>query len=493
VAGLLLMRSAERQLDFSIRMALGASRRRIARQALTEVLLLALAGGAAGLLIAKAALRALAQYGPPAGQVEIDSVVFWFGAALTLATGVACGLYPAWSATRTANAHQRRWQQALIVAQVGVATTLLLSGGLFIRSFVRLIEAPLGFNPRDVLTMEISLPPSRYPTAESRTGFFQQVLERTKQIPGVQSVSSCSLLPFGYGENAGTFEIVGRPKARVSPYANINHVSADYLRTMEIPLLRGRFFSAGETAATQPIAIIDQTLSNRYFAGEDPIGRYLQIGQRLKAPGATYRIVGVVGSVKTTALDMEGPPTVYFAAPGGTLVVRSNLSMGALTGDVQHIVTQIDKDQPVHEVSLLETYVNHSLKTRRFVVFLITLFGAAGMLLSALGLYGLLSYSIAVRRREIGIRMAIGATGRAIASFVCLSGIRLVIAGAVLGCAGAIAAHRYIDSQLYGVRFGDPITWLAVAGSILFAGALACILPAWRAARTNVMESLRNG
>ena len=147
----------------------------------------------------------------------------------------------------------------------------------------------------------------------------------------------------------------------------------------------------------------------------------------------------------------------------------------------------------MHEVSLLETYVNHSLKTRRFVVFLITLFGAAGMLLSALGLYGLLSYSIAVRRREIGIRMAIGATGRAIASFVCLSGIRLVIAGAVLGCAGAIAAHRYIDSQLYGVRFGDPITWLAVAGSILFAGALACILPAWRAARTNVMESLRNG
>jgi predicted permease len=495
VAGLLLVRSAERQFDFSLRMALGAGRWRIARQALTEVLLLALGGGAAGLLIAKAGLRALAQYGPPAGRAEMVSAVFWFGAGLTLATGIACGVYPAWTATRAGSASptKRRWQQALIVAQVGVATTLLLSGGLLLRSFLRLIEAPLGFNARNVLTMEIDLPPLRYPTPESRASFYDQVLQRTKQIPSVESAAGCSLLPFGYGENVSTFEIAGRPKPSVNWYANMNNVSADYLTTMEIPLLRGRFFSNDETGDSQPIAVIDETLAKRYFAGQDPIGQNLKIGQRLNTPLATYRIVGVVGSVKTTALDVEGPPTIYFGSRAGTLVIRSNLPMGALTNDVQRIVTQIDKDQPVHEVSLLETYVNRSLKTRRFVVFLVTLFGAAGIVLAALGLYGLLSYSIAVRRREIGIRMAIGATGRSIAGLICFSGLRLVIAGAALGCAGAFVAHRYIASQLYGVGFYDRVTWLAVASGVALAGVLACVLPAWQAARTNPMESLRIG
>jgi predicted permease len=500
VAGLLLVRATERKFDFSLRMALGASRFRIARQALTEVLLLAIVGGAAGLSIAKLGLRALAKYGPP-GKAEFESPVFWFGAGLTLATGIACGMYPAWTATRgatvealkegghqrTASAGKRRWQQALIVAQVGIATTLLLLGGLLLRSFLRLLEAPLGFNPRNVLTMEISLPPLRYPTPDSQAGFFEQVLERVRQIPGVDAASACSLLPFGYGENVNTFEISGRPKPRVNTYADINYVFPDYLKTLEIPLLRGRFFKGEEMLGSQPVAVIDETLAKRYFEAENPIG------QHLKMPWATYRIVGVVGSVKTTSLDVEGPPTIYFSYPAGTLVIRSKLPMSVLTNNVQRIVAQIDRDQPVHEVSLLEIYVNHSLKTRRFVVFLVTLFGAAGTLLSALGLHGLLSYSIAVRRRELGIRMAIGATGRAIAALVCFSGLRLVLVGAALGCAGAVAAHRYIASQLYGVGFDDPITWLAVGGGIVLAGLFACLLPAWRAARTNVMESLRIG
>jgi ABC-type antimicrobial peptide transport system permease subunit len=278
----------------------------------------------------------------------------------------------------------------------------------------------------------------------------------------------------------------------VNWYANINYVSADYLKTMEIPLLRGRFFNGEETVGAQSIAVIDETLAKRYFAGENPIG------QHLKTPWATALIVGVVGSVKTTGLDVEGPPTIYFSrrqepSPALALVLRSKLPMAVLTNDVQRIVTQIDKDQPVHEVSLLETYVNRSLKTRRFVVFLVTLFGAAGIMLAALGLYGLLSYSIAVRRREIGIRMAIGATGRSIAGLICFSGLRLLIAGAALGCAGALVARRYIASQLYGVGFYDRVTWLAVASGVVLAGVLACVLPAWRAARTNLMESLRIG
>jgi putative ABC transport system permease protein len=503
VAGLLLVRSAERQFDFSLRMALGASRFRIARQALTEVLLLAVAGGAAGLLIAKEALHGLERYGP-AGKAEFESPVFWFGVGLTLATGIACGLYPAWTTTRaeaiealkqgghqgTAGAGKRRWQQALIVMQVGIATTLLLSGGLLIRSFLRLIEAPLGFNPRNVLTMEIDLPPLRYPTPESRTSFFERVLERTKQIPGVELVSGCTLLPFGFGENVNTFEIVGRPKPQVASYADMNNVSAEYLKTMEIPLLRGRFFDGEESLRSEPLAVIDETLAKRYFASENPIG------QHLRMPWHTYRIVGVTGRVKTTGLDIEGPPTIYFSksqdpSPALALVIRSELPMNILTNDVQRIVTQIDKDQPVHEVSLLETYVNRSLKTRRFVVFLVTLFGAAGAVLFALGLYGLLSYTIAVRRREFGIRMAVGATGRAIAALVGRSGMRLVMAGAILGCGGAWATHRYVASQLYGVGFDDTITWLAVLSGVALAGVLACVLPAWRAARMNTAEALK--
>jgi putative ABC transport system permease protein len=485
VAGLLLVRATERRFEFSLRMALGATRFRIARQALTEVLLLAMAGGAAGLLVAKAALRALTKYGPSAVKPAFESPVFWFGAGLTLVTGVACGLYPAWTATRTTSFPKRRWQQTLIVAQVGMATTLLLSGGLLLHSFLRLLEAPLGFNPRNVLTMEISLPPLRYPTPESQGRFLEQVLERTRQIAGVESASGCSLLPFGYGENFNTFEVVGRPQPRVITYADMNYVSSDYLKTMEIPLLRGRFFNGDDTLRSQPMVVIDETLAKRSFPRQNPIG------QHLKMPWATFEIVGVVGSVKVSALDIDAVPTIYFSYPAGTLVIRSKLPTGVLTNNVQRIVAQLDKDQPVYDVSLLETYVNHSLKTRQFVVFLVTLFGAAGTVLSAIGLYGLLAYSIAVRRRELGIRMAIGASARSIAALVCFSGLRLVIAGAALGCAGALIARRYIASQLYAVGFGDPITWFGVGISIVLAGLLACILPAWRAARTNPAEALR--
>jgi putative ABC transport system permease protein len=499
VAGLLLVRYAERQFDFSLRMALGAGRLQIARQALTEVLLLSLCGGAAGLLIARAALLALNSYRLAGKTVEMEWPVFWFGAALTHVTGLACGLYPAWSATRAATAEvlkeggpqrtatsgKRRWQQILILVQVAIATTLLLSGGLFLRSFVNLLEAPLGFNPRNVLTMQIDLPRNRYPTAESRLRFFEQMTDQTRRIPGVESVSGCSLLPFGYGENVTPFEIVGRPKSPFSSYADVNNVSPDYLKTMQIPLLRGRFFTREELAHPEPVAVIDEALARRFFAGRDPIGESLQ------TPRVTARIIGVVGAVKLAAIDIEPPPTIYFPSPGDTFVVRSSLPAGALANDVEGIVARIDHDLPVYDIKPMQEWVDHSLKTRRFVVLLVTLFGVLGALLSALGIYGLLSYWIGIRRREIGIRMALGATARMIGALVYSSGLRLVAAGALLGCAGALAAHRAIASRLYGVRFADPVTWIAVAAGILAAGILACALPAWRAARTNPVDALK--
>lgn len=499
VAGLLLVRAAERQFDFSVRMALGASRFRIARQALIEVLLLAILGGAGGLAIAKAAMKALAIYGPPGKPAQFEAAVFWFGAALTLAVGIVCGVYPAWNATRgsaidalhqgghqrTAARGKRRWQQGLIVAQIALATMLLVSGGLLLRSFIRLLEAPLGFNPRNVLTLQIDLPRERYASRESQVRFVEQFRAQMRRIPGVESVAGCSLLPFGYGENVTPFEIAGRPKAPVDRYANVNIVSGDYLKTMQIPLLRGRFFTSEEISGHREVALVDDALARRFFAGENPIG------QSLRTPWETTRIIGVVGSVKTTAIDLDAPPTIYFSGPSTTFVIRHQLADSALSADVQQIVAGIDKDQPVSDVKPMEEWVDHSLKTRRFVVFLVAAFGVTGALLSALGLYGVLSYWIAVRRREIGIRMALGATSRAIARLVCSSGLRLVGIGAVVGCAGAMAAHRYLASQLYGVRFSDPFTWLAVAGGVLLAGLFACLLPAWRAMRTNVTDSLR--
>lgn len=504
VAGLLLVRAAERQFDFSLRLALGAGSPRIVRQALTEVLLLAICGGVLGLAIAKAAMKALSIYGPPGKPAELESPVFWFGAALTLATGIACGLYPAWHATRratrealkqvghqrTASGSKRRWQQGLIVAQVAIATTLLLAGGFLLRSFIKLLEAPLGFNPRNVLTLGIQLPPQRYPSLESRANFYEQLFAAIKRIPGVDALSGCSLVPFGYGEDVTPFEIAGRPKPRVPSYADANYIFPDYRKAMQIPLLRGQFFDGEERPDSQPVVVIDEALAKKYFAGQNPIGQFL------KTPYGTWRILGVVGNVKVTALETVGLPAIYFSrlqhpATYVTLVIRSSLPVGVLTNDVQRVVTQIDKDEPVREVSLLETYINHSLRTRRFVVFLVSLFGVTGAMLSALGLYGVLSYWIAVRRREIGIRMALGATSRAIATLICTSGLRLVVVGAILGCAGAVAAHRYMASQLYGVRFGDAITWLGVTAAILLAGAIACILPAWRASRTNVADALR--
>jgi putative ABC transport system permease protein len=506
VAGLLLVRATERQFDFSLRLALGAGRFRIARQALTEVLLLAVCGGAAGLLIAKAAVRALAGYGPSGATAKIESPVFWFGAALTLATGLACGLYPAWNATRGANmdalkqgGHQRtatggkrRFQQGLIVAQVAVATTLLISGGLLLRSFVHLLDAPLGFNPRGVLTLGIQLPSQRYPSRESRAAFYRELFARVKQIAGVESLSGCSLPPFGYGENVTPFEIAGRPKPRVASYADVNYVFPDYLQTMQIPLLRGRYFDGREHSGSQPVALIDEVLARKYFAGEDPVGQFI------RTPFETYRILGVVGGVKVTAIETEAPATVYFSrlqypATWVTLVIRSNRPAAGLTSDVQSVLTQVDKDEPVREVQTLEDFVNRALKTRRFVVALIAGFGIVAAALSALGLYGVLSYWIAARRRELGIRMALGADARAIATLVCSSGLRLAASGALLGCAGAASVHRYLASQLYGVPFADSTTWLAVAAGILLAGALACILPAWRASRTNVTDALRIG
>ncbi|HWB85155.1 MAG TPA: ABC transporter permease [Bryobacteraceae bacterium] len=506
VAGLVLVRASEQRFELAVRMALGAGKWRIARQVFAEVLVVAAGGCAAGLAIGRLEMALLARYGPSAPP-QFEAPVFWFCAGLSVITILICGLYPALYSARvastsasgrfsdgprqyTASFAKRRWQQALTIAQVAVATGLLVCGGLLVHSLERLLQTPLGFDPGGVLTMQVSLPPLRYASPESRTHFFDAALERISALPGVQSASACTLLPFGYGENANTFEIVGRPQQVVAPLADLNTVSDGYFQTMHVPLVRGRLFTPRDGVGALPVALIDEAFDRRFFARQDPVG------QKLKMPWGVFTIAGVVGSVKVSGLDVDDPPTVYFAAAQSpvtdmTIEIRSRSSGSTLVREVQRTVAEIDKEQPVYDVATLQVRIDRSFQTRRFVAFLILVFAAAGTGLAALGLYGLLSYIVSSRYREIGIRMALGASNSAIARLVCRGGMVLVMAGLALGSAAGLAAARFMASEMYGVGIGDSWTWMLVLGAVGISGFLASALPAWRAARQSPAEALR--
>ena len=506
VAGLVLVRTSERRFEFAVRIALGAGKWRIVRQILAEVLVLTALGAVAGMAIARLGTVLLARYQPSLPTPDLEGPIFWFSAAISLVTGVLCGLYPALHSAdaaisaaggltdggfqRTAGRSRRRWQQALTVAQIAAATALLVCGGLLVQSLMRVLQAPLGFDPIDVLTMNISLPPLLYATPESRERFYTGVLERTAALPGVQEAGACTLLPFGYGESVNTFEIVGEPKQPVAPLADLNTVSSAYFKTMRIPLLRGRLFIPQDRKGAL-VTLIDEAFARRFFAGHDPIG------QQLRMRWGVYRVAGVVGSVKASGLDMESPPTMYFNAAQSpvtdmTLTIRSRLPENAIVKQVQRIVAGIDKDQPVYDIAPLQNRIDQSLKTRRFVAWLVLASAMAGIGVAAIGLYGLLSYTVALRRREMGIRAALGATGMDLAGLVYRGGIALVSAGMALGSIAAVGAQRFIASQLYGVSIANGVTWIAVLGTVAVMGLMASALPAWRAARQSPAEVLRS-
>ncbi|HUA85949.1 MAG TPA: ABC transporter permease [Bryobacteraceae bacterium] len=495
VAGLVLARSSEQRSDLAVRMALGANRWRIARQVLAEVLFFDACGAIAALVVARAAIALLARYGP-AAPPQMEAPVFLFCLLVSLATGIVCGIYPAIDSSRTSlieagrqqttGRERRRWQQALIVLQTGVATALLIGGGLLIHSLLLLLETPLGFDPQDVLTMQISLPRARYATPDSRARFYGALFDQVSAVPGVDAASGCTLLPFGFGENVNTFEIAGRPKPAANQYVDLSTVSANYFEAMRIPLLRGRLF----TAQDRSIVLIDETFARRVFPNEDPLGR------QVKMNWGVYTIAGVVGPVKVSAIDLDTPPTLYFSSAQTpvtdlTLAIRSRLAGNEIVRDVRRIVSGLDRDQPIYDVATLQSRIDRSLKTRRFVVWLMLGFAAAGTGLTMLGLYGLLSYAIILRRREIGIRMAVGASAATIATLICRDGMKLVLAGVALGSVAALAAYRLIASQMYGISLADRATWIGVFAIVFASGFAATAVPALRAARSNIVRALQ--
>jgi putative ABC transport system permease protein len=354
----------------------------------------------------------------------------------------------------------------------------------------QLLHTPLGFDAHGVMTMQISLPPVRYVRPSSRTHFFEALLGQISALPGVQTASGCTLLPFGYGENVTTFEIIGQPKQLLVPLADLNIVSTGYFQAMRIPLLRGRLFTREDRPGSLPVALINQTFGRRFFSGQDPQG------QRLKMPSGDYTVAGVVGSVKVSGLNIDAPPMLYFPVAQSpvtdmTLAIRSRIPENTLAREVQRIVAGIDKDQPVYDISTLQERIDRSLNTRRFVVFLMLVFAAAGTGLAALGLYALLSYIVALRHHEIGIRIALGANHGAVAWLICRGGMALVAAGMALGSSAALGTCRLIAKEMYGVGIVSAVTWIAVLGIVGVSGFLATALPACRAARQSPAEVLR--
>lgn len=503
VGSLFLLRSTERAFDISIRLALGASWLRAVRQSLAEVCVVCMFGGTAGLLIALAAVRFLSHSGQ-FGDLHFAAPVFTFGAVMTALATAFCAMYPIRAVARgnpsdalNTGGHQQTGSRAtqyrrrmLVTMQVAASTVLLVVGGLLLESYVRLVQTPLGFDAERVTTMQISLPALRYPSESSRRLLYDTVLREVRRIPNVTDASACTLLPFGYGESVQPFRIAGQPGTTAPQFADVNRVLPDFFHTLRIPLLAGRYLDERDRLGSEPAALIDQNLARHYFAGKNPVGRQIELWGRL------FSVMGVVGNIKVAGLDVTSRPMLYFSAvqmpvTDMSVLVKTSSAMDRLPAIVQDIVAKVDADQPVYDIATLQSRIDRSLSTRRFVVQLLISFAAVGTAITAIGLYGLLSYSVVLRQREFGIRAAVGARPRDLAVLVFKHGILLVLIGAVAGSLTAVSAARYVASELYGVRVSDPITWASIALVLAITAGLACVSPSWRAARTNALALLK--
>jgi predicted permease len=507
VANLLLARAAGRQKEVAIRAALGASRWRVLRQLLTESLLLAISGGAAGLLMAWRLVELLLAIAPDnlprAYDIRLDTRVAGFTLLVSLLTGIVFGLLPALQTSKidfgealkeggrdAAGLLRRRLRGFLIVGEVALAFVLLIGAGLLIRSFARLTEVDPGIDPRRVLTMDIMLPPTKY-TGSQAAAFFQQTLERVRSLPGVEAAATVSPLPLS-GLHASTgFGIEGRPSPTPLKFsAGVRRISPDFFKTFRVPLVNGRLLAASDGADAPPVVVVNESLARIYFANEDPLGK------RIIYNGVAREIVGVVGDVKHSALDVEAKPEIYFpmaqaSKPFMSLAVRSSGDPLQMVAAVRGQVWAVDKDQPVSNIETMERLMAKSVAPRRFNLLLLGVFALVGLALAGVGLYGVMSYTVTQRTREIGVRMAMGAQTGDVLRLVIGEGMKLALIGALLGLGGALALTRLLKTLLFEVSATDPPTFIVIAALLINVSLLACWIPARRAARVDPMVALR--
>ena len=516
VANLMLARIGGRQREIAVRTALGASRVRIVRQLLTESLLIAVTGGAAGLLLAVWAVSWLVSLGPGTiprlHEISVDTRVGAFTLLVSVATGVLFGLAPALQISKpaltdslkesgrtTAGLRKNRLRSALVVSEVALSLVLLVGAGLLIRSFAKLNQVDPGFNADRVLTLGVSLLPNKYPTDEHVATFYSQILERSATVPGVISAAATSELPFSGNSTSDYFTIEGRPPiAKESePLTEYRVVTPGYFQSMGIPLSAGRDFSQTDTKQSPNVVIINEEFVRRHFGSENPLGHRLKLQGQSRDP---LLIIGVVGNVRHFGLDdqrtadayvpfLQDPLSLNYRSL--TIVARTKSDPGAVAASLRDTLTSMDKSLPVYAVKPMTEYVGDSLARRRFNMVLLSAFGGVALLLAAIGIYGVISYGVMQRTHEMGIRMALGAQRSHVLKLVVRQAMIVALIGVAIGLLASWALTRLLKSLLFNVSVTDPLTFAVIAAVMILIALLACLIPARRATKVDPLVALK--
>ncbi len=514
VANLLLARAATRQREIAIRAALGAKRWRLIRQLLTEGLPLALLGGGLGLLVAWWGTSLLTSLSPPElidlSGVRINLTVLGFTLGISLLTGIVFSLAPSLESTRLnlndslkeglkgggSGVASHRLRSVLVVAEVALALILLVGAGLLIKSLIRLQSVDPGFNPKGVLTMRVVLPRRKYDQDGKVVGFFQQAVERIQNLPGVQAAGAISFLPFAGPYSGTSFKIEGLPEPAPGqePKTGVCVTDVNYFQAMQIPLKRGRMFTAHEATEMRHVVVINEALAEKYFQGEDPLGKQITIN--MKDENVPSEIIGIVGDSKHKSLDGEVEPMSYWphpelAFPFMTLVMRTPGDAANLAAGARAVIQSLDNEQPVSDVRTLEGLLSNSIARARFSGLLLTVFAGVALVLATIGIYGVISYGVSQRGHEIGVRMALGAQTRDVVGLILRKGMLLVTIGLVAGLGGAFALTRVMTTLLFGVTPTDALTFVSVSALLLAVALLACYIPARRATKVDPLLALR--
>jgi predicted permease len=516
VANLFLMRGAARMREIALRIALGATRGRIVRQMLAESFVLAFFGGLLGLAISIAGIRGLAQLIPMDMQggatVNLNGAVLLFAAVAVLLSSVMFGLVPAMQLTKpevqselkeggravSAGTGQNRLRGVLAIAEIAVALILLVGAGLMVKSLYRLLAVDPGFKTERVLTMEMDLRTAQYAKGPAILNFWQQVLDRVGALPGVEAAALGTVVPLTDSHSRSDITIEGMPlpKPGSFPHPDEHKVSPGYVKALGVPLLRGREFTDADNANAPKVGMINARLARQFFPNQDALGKRFMFGRPSEKPPEWITIVGLTADTKLYGLENPARLEVYLplrqsVSGDMTLVVKSAADPAALTSSIRGAIASIDKDQPIFAVATMQELVNNSVSTRRITLILLGLFSALALVLAAIGIYGVISYSVAQRTHEIGIRMALGAGRGEVLRMILAQGAKIAGAGLVIGIAASFGLTRLMAKLLFSVSSADPLTFCAVAFVLVLVAMLACYIPARRALRVDPIIALR--
>lgn len=499
-----------------MRSALGANRWRVIRQLLTESLTLSLVGGCLGLLLAwwgiEMLVKIIPEDVPRLAEINLDRWVFGFTLLVSALTGIIFGLAPALQASKVelteamkeggrasgSGGARSKLRNALVVAEIAVAIVVLVGAGLLLQSFRNLQRVDLGYDTRNVLTASVEIPDTRYPKQEQAAAFYTDLMEKVNALPGVESASAITPLPLTGDTFSISFEVEGRniPKGEL-PSAHFRVISDEYFPTMKIPLLSGRDFATSDSATSLPVVIINEAFAQKHFPGEAPLGKHLKPGISMGGEKKWYEIVGIVKNVRhRQSLSRDYEPEYYFphrqlSFGNLNLVIRTKNDPRGLVAALQNEVSSLDKNVPLYRPKTLEQYLGIAVSQPKFNALLLTLFAGLALLLTAIGLYGVMAYSVMQRTQEIGVRIALGAQTGDMLKMVLRQGLRLTAIGLVMGLGAAFALTRLMSAMLYGVTATDPLTFTGIALLLTAVALLACWIPARRATRVDPMIALR--